>query len=1186
MSRLSALTLILLIPVLASADIQSARDAQARGDLQAAANEYRRLADLGDPAAQVNLGYMYYVGEGVNQSYPEAVNWYRKAAVQGERDAQYNLAVAYAFGEGVKQDLKEAATWYRRAAEQGHMVAQYSLGLSNLYGEGVPQNSTEAQKWFKQSSDQGYVRAQVQLGSMYHTGDGVPQDMTEAVKWYRLAADKGDAVAQYNLGSLYRSGKGVPQDYTQARRWFRMAADQGYAAAQSELASLERATAAAARSGTALRPTPAAPSQSPAPTPATTQVTPPPPVTTPAPPVPAATPAPAPATVAATPPPAPATTTPAPERQEMFSVDKDELLTLEAGKTETTAAPEATVAPAMPTAETPVTETAPEMEAPVADAGTPATETTVTPEGEAPKQSGVGGFFRRLFKPTPAPETPATETATTAATEVTEPLPEDTAAAPAPVDDGASDLMAMEDIEPQTPTASVTDPEATPAMTEIPAQETESTAMETSPEQPADTGTANDEAISTSEPEVEKKPGFFSRLFGRKNTEADTTPPADEATETPVPESKLASPPATETQPPGDTAAENEVTQAPARVPEPDGNDAGWPVPGQDTGTAPVTENAHAAPADTGTEVEASADATDATAPGEKKRGFFGRLFGGKKTAEPAVATETTETPAMDEASQPEPATEVAEAAPVPPPMPPEDTVAMADADMEPVTETTESEIQEDMVSGDAASAGSNESEESGFFGRLFGRKKQSEPDATPAADESAVATAETPAEPPVATITDDETPIVGEIDPALRAGALTDIRDGNYERALATLRGLADQGDPESQFQLATLLHQGLGTERDHAAAAAWYRRAGQRGFAEAQYSLGNMYLMGEGVEQDDAQATAWYEKAAAQGHDAARHNLENLRRMAEQGEEPAEEPAGDIEEPEAVEGDATTTAEEQPQKKSFFGRLFGAKEDTAEAAVEAPADASATAPAPAEADPELTAPVAETPVEPAPDPGAKPETDDATAPAAEEEQDAGKKRGFFGRLFGGKDGPAEATESEVAPDAPVASPDSAGTEATSEKPAPVADAEAAYQNGLALVMAQGGPELKQEAFKLFQTAAEQGHALAQYRVGVSYAYGEGVEQNASQAAEWYRRAAVQGYATAQRNLALMYMNGEGVEQNRSLALAWFMILADTGNPMDQKRRESLHKELNDAERDQADKLMQEIRSRIASGK
>ncbi len=241
------------------ADVNVANSALSRGDFAIAANEFKRLAEAGDPRAQAHLGYLYYVGEGVEQNYAEAVKWYQKAAAQGDADAQYNLAVAHAFGEGLEQDYKEAARWYRRAAEQGHAIAQYSLGISYAYGEGVEQDAKEAAGWFQKSAEQGYVRAQVLLASLYHTGDGLEQDYDEAAKWYRIAADSGNATAQFNLGAMYRSGKGVTQDYNQAMRWYRLAADQGYAMAQNELAVLERSSVGAVARKTATEKTTKAP---------------------------------------------------------------------------------------------------------------------------------------------------------------------------------------------------------------------------------------------------------------------------------------------------------------------------------------------------------------------------------------------------------------------------------------------------------------------------------------------------------------------------------------------------------------------------------------------------------------------------------------------------------------------------------------------------------------------------------------------------------------------------------------------------------------------------------------------------------------------------------------------------------------------------------------------------------------
>ena len=55
----------------------------------------RKAAEQGVAVAQFNLGDFYYEGEGVEQSYTEAVIWYRKAAEQGDADAQISLGECY-----------------------------------------------------------------------------------------------------------------------------------------------------------------------------------------------------------------------------------------------------------------------------------------------------------------------------------------------------------------------------------------------------------------------------------------------------------------------------------------------------------------------------------------------------------------------------------------------------------------------------------------------------------------------------------------------------------------------------------------------------------------------------------------------------------------------------------------------------------------------------------------------------------------------------------------------------------------------------------------------------------------------------------------------------------------------------------------------------------------------------------
>ena len=83
----------------------------------------------------------------------------RERADQGLAEAQFNLGYAYYMGEGVTQDSVEAVKWYRKAAEQGHATAQLKLGLVYYLGDGVTQDYAEAHKWFNLSAAAGDTSA-------------------------------------------------------------------------------------------------------------------------------------------------------------------------------------------------------------------------------------------------------------------------------------------------------------------------------------------------------------------------------------------------------------------------------------------------------------------------------------------------------------------------------------------------------------------------------------------------------------------------------------------------------------------------------------------------------------------------------------------------------------------------------------------------------------------------------------------------------------------------------------------------------------------------------------------------------------------------------------------------------------------------------------------------------------------
>jgi len=106
-------------------------------------------------------------------------------------------------------------------------------------------------------------------------------------------------------------------------------------------------------------------------------------------------------------------------------------------------------------------------------------------------------------------------------------------------------------------------------------------------------------------------------------------------------------------------------------------------------------------------------------------------------------------------------------------------------------------------------------------------------------------------------------------------AGPLEDGRAaagrGDFTAAHEAWRPLAEAGDVNAQYNLATLYVRGLGVPEDTVEAMKWYRRAAEQGSADAQTKVGAMFGTGLGTGQDHHQAVEWFQRAANQGHAAA---------------------------------------------------------------------------------------------------------------------------------------------------------------------------------------------------------------------------------------------------------------------------------------------------------------------------
>ena len=179
-------------------------------------DKLKKKAEQGDAAAQNDLGFAYYKGEGVEQDYEYAELWFLKAADQGFAEAQNNLGDLFYYGVGVEKNYDKAAEWYAKSAEQENAEGQIKLGYCYQKGLGVEQSNEKAVALYEKAAGQGYAEGNAYLGYCYQKGLGVDLDYEKAATLYKEAVEQGSLTAEYYLAGYYFDDLGVEQEYEKA----------------------------------------------------------------------------------------------------------------------------------------------------------------------------------------------------------------------------------------------------------------------------------------------------------------------------------------------------------------------------------------------------------------------------------------------------------------------------------------------------------------------------------------------------------------------------------------------------------------------------------------------------------------------------------------------------------------------------------------------------------------------------------------------------------------------------------------------------------------------------------------------------------------------------------------------------------------------------------------------------------
>ena len=180
---------------LRSADLESAKRAYEEKDYATALKEFAPLADQGRAEAQLYLGKMYLMGQGVLKDSDQAVKWFKASALQGNADAQFFLGAYYLLP---RRDIAEGVRWLRLSAEQGNQDAQLLLGKSYLQGDkDLPRDPVQADMWLRLAARNNldFYRTQLLAAEGQMTPEQIARGKAMAEAWKPKLATSPDAKA-------------------------------------------------------------------------------------------------------------------------------------------------------------------------------------------------------------------------------------------------------------------------------------------------------------------------------------------------------------------------------------------------------------------------------------------------------------------------------------------------------------------------------------------------------------------------------------------------------------------------------------------------------------------------------------------------------------------------------------------------------------------------------------------------------------------------------------------------------------------------------------------------------------------------------------------------------------------------------------------------------------------------------
>lgn len=198
----------------------------------------QKSVDQGYEKAMSLMGYMLSEGIFFKQNKETAVQLYTKAAEAGDDDARLNLGVLYYLGDGVERDMDIALDYFKAVNNNEKPIVGRYIGDIYQFSSDETQQA-EARIYYGISAAAGDLTSFHTLAYLDQSGFAGEKDLDRSLKYYTYAASQNYAPSQYALGILYAGGEGVDRSITSAYAWISLAANQGLPVAVEAQKKLE-----------------------------------------------------------------------------------------------------------------------------------------------------------------------------------------------------------------------------------------------------------------------------------------------------------------------------------------------------------------------------------------------------------------------------------------------------------------------------------------------------------------------------------------------------------------------------------------------------------------------------------------------------------------------------------------------------------------------------------------------------------------------------------------------------------------------------------------------------------------------------------------------------------------------------------------------------------------------------------